>query len=76
MDGPVDHAYTQMDKELGIQMYWSNPATVVQGNMNGFISARRRAARNWRHYGSSNYASSCNGCGGSIFTGFFSERER
>ncbi|HEV2694396.1 MAG TPA: glycosyltransferase family 25 protein [Verrucomicrobiae bacterium] len=36
MDRPIDHVYTQIDKELGIKMYWADPATVVQGSMNGY----------------------------------------
>jgi glycosyl transferase family 25 len=36
IDRPIDHLYTLMDPEIGIQMYWSNPGVVEQGSMNGF----------------------------------------
>ncbi|HSY16778.1 MAG TPA: glycosyltransferase family 25 protein [Candidatus Acidoferrales bacterium] len=52
MDRPVDHVFTQIDRETGIRMYWSNPATVVQGSMNGFYFSTQeggtRLARLWQ----------------------------
>jgi glycosyl transferase family 25 len=32
---PIDHVYNEMDRELGIRMFWAEPPFVEQGSMTG-----------------------------------------
>lgn len=48
---PTDHTYNLIDREMGIRCYWSEPAIVVQGSMNGLfhssLDARRQTRPLW-----------------------------
>jgi glycosyl transferase, family 25 len=47
----TDHTFNLIDREMGIRCYWSEPAIVVQGSMNGLfhssLDAHRKTSPLW-----------------------------